>query len=61
MSQRDIAAIAKADADYTRAVEARNAKIHALRAKEWGIAQIAVEVGISHQRVSQILKRKMKP
>ncbi len=59
MSQRDIAAIAKADAEYTRAVEARDAKIHALRAKDWGIARIAVEVGISHQRVSQILKRKV--
>ncbi len=58
MSQRDIDAIAKADADYIRAIMARDAKVHALRAKDWGIARIAVEVGISHQRVSQILKRK---
>ncbi len=45
--------------DYRLMIERRDAKIRALRAKKWGLERIAVEVGISHQRVSQILKRKV--
>ncbi len=40
-----------------RAIAKRDAKIHALHSKKWAVRKIAAEVGVSFQRVAQILNR----
>ncbi len=45
--------------DALIAIAKRDAKITLLRKRGWGLRRIAAEVGVSYQRVDQILKRKV--